>query len=110
VIERGYMQPGMDLANDGIVLRHLNFPEDSWQERGFWRSVDGSYYDPARHLLWEPDPQAGGFVGRRTPEASLNVAAYTRPPEATTLAKVDPPKSQPRASCLMIHRPRRPRC
>jgi hypothetical protein len=99
VIEHGYMQPGMDLANDDIVLRHRNFPEYAWQERGFWHSDDGSYYDPARHLLWEPDPAGGGFLGRRATEDSL-VGSYTKPDQAANIAKVDPPKSQPEGFVL----------
>ncbi len=71
VIERGYMQPGMDLASSDIVLRHLNFPQQSWQDYNLLRSDDGEYYDPIRQLLWTSDPVGGGFVGRRMENVDL---------------------------------------
>jgi hypothetical protein len=100
VIERGYMQPGMDLANENIVLRHRDFPEESWQERGFWRSADGEYYDPLRHLLWTPDPAVGGFLGRKTPETSLDLASFTRAEDLPSIAKADAPKGEPEGFVL----------
>ena len=78
VIERGYMQPGLNLANDEIVLRHRNFPEESWEALGLWRSPAGEYYDPDRRLMWTPDPAMGGFLGRRA-DANQDLAAFAQP-------------------------------
>lgn len=93
VIERGYMQPGMDLANSDIVLRHLNFPEQAWQDYGLLRSDNGEYYDPIRHLLWTSDPVAGGFVGRRMENMDLATFKGADPGASTVktaVAKNDP--------------------
>lgn len=78
VIERGYMQPGMDLANEDTVLRHRSFPEQSWQELGLLRSENGEYFDQARHLLWVPDPATNSFLGRRA-EANMDLSGFAKP-------------------------------
>lgn len=69
VIERGWIPPGMHPLTDGETIRHRNFPEDSWQELGLWRTEGGAYYDPANDILWQPDPEGRGFIGRRSTEA-----------------------------------------
>lgn len=100
VIERGYMQPGMDLADDNIVLRHRNFPEQAWQERGFWRSGAGEYYDPLRHLLWTPDPLTNSFLGRRAAEGSVDLAGFQQPEQGPGNVKVDLAKNEPEGFLL----------
>ncbi|WP_035615891.1 hypothetical protein [Haloferula sp. BvORR071] len=100
VIEHGYIQPGMDLADNSIVLRHRNFPEDSWKELGLYYSeATGNYFDRERQLLWTPDPQGGGFVGRKTPEA-MDLSDYKAPVAAPSVAKNDTSKNQPEGFVL----------
>jgi hypothetical protein len=64
VIERGWLNGGMLKPGTDGVVRHLNFPEHAWRENGMLRSENGSYYDAGNALIWAPDPQGYGFVGR----------------------------------------------
>jgi hypothetical protein len=75
VIERGWPSEGMVLAGEDGVIRHRNFPEHSWQQHGLRRSEDGEYYDPVRHLIWSPDPEGRGFIGR-VADGSDDLEAY----------------------------------
>ncbi|WP_367873691.1 hypothetical protein [Luteolibacter sp. Populi] len=86
VIERGWLPEGIDLTSEGAVLRHRNFPEDSWQELGLLRSDEGSYYDPTRHLLWTADGPGGSFLGRRADEETTDLSGFK---PAAQLAAVD---------------------
>lgn len=69
VIERGWLPDGLALADGDGAIRHRNFPEESWQELGLHRSDDGSYFDPVRHLIWSPDEEGRGFIGRRADDS-----------------------------------------
>lgn len=64
VIERGWLNGGMLKAGTDGVVRHLNFPEHAWLYYGMLRSQNGSYYDSGNALIWVPDPDGYGFVGR----------------------------------------------
>ncbi len=57
----------MQLEN-GATIRHRNFLENAWQELGLLKSDDGTYYDPANGMIWSPDPEQRGFIGRRSGE------------------------------------------
>lgn len=65
VIERGWLPGAMPELEEGGVVRHRNFPEHDWQKLGLRRSDDGEYYDASNQLLWSPDPEGRGFIGRK---------------------------------------------
>lgn len=95
VIERGWPGDGIANLDDGATLRHRNFPEEHWQDLGLLRSEDGSYYDPGSGLIWTPDPEGRGFVGRRAAEGeSLDhyhrKAGGAEPPEPTPFVQAEP--------------------
>ncbi|WP_353566115.1 hypothetical protein [Haloferula sargassicola] len=64
VIERGWPIEGVIPADSDMIVRHRHFPETSWEEFGLWQSDDGTYYDPASDMIWFPDPDQRGFIGR----------------------------------------------
>lgn len=67
VIERGWLPEGFVVPGDGVI-RHRNFPERDWVDLGLLRSDEGSYYDPGSGLVWKPDDEGRGFVGRPATE------------------------------------------
>jgi hypothetical protein len=69
VIERGWLPDWMVPETDSGLIRHRNFPEASWPQLGLLRSEDGSYYDPARGMIWEEEEDGRGFIGRKSTEA-----------------------------------------
>lgn len=75
VIERGWLAGGLPLPDEGGVVRHRNFPEYSWKELGLLRSDDGTYLDASGGMIWAPDPEGRGFIGRKITEAD-DLAAY----------------------------------
>lgn len=89
VIESGWLPNGFVVPDEDIVLKHRNFPEDSWREFGLLRSDEGDYYDPAHQILWLPDPaDMGGFIGTKAFEPEIDLAAYKRPDEVEDEPKV----------------------
>ncbi len=64
VIERGWPVEGIIRMEEGTILRHRNFPEGSWEELGLLKGEEGDYYDPATRMIWSPDPEQRGFIGR----------------------------------------------
>jgi hypothetical protein len=82
VIQRGWLPEGLVVPDDGRAIRHLNFPEDSWQAHGLLRAPDGSYLDQARQIVWTREGTGGSvFVGRKT-TGETDIAAYKPPDEA----------------------------
>lgn len=92
VIERGWLPEGMEMPEDGLLLRHKHFPEDSWASLGLRRSEEGSYYDPANGLIWAPDGDGSSFLGRKaTAEDNLGIFTQTTPQEtAATFVQKEP--------------------
>jgi hypothetical protein len=87
VIQRGWLPEGLVAPEDGKAIRHLNFPEESWQENQLLRAADGSYLDPARQIVWTREGSGSTFVGRKTTEET-DLAAYKQPEETQTVAAV----------------------
>lgn len=81
VIERGWPIGSLAVPDDNGWVRHRNFPEASWRELGMVRSENGEYYDPANRLIWSPDPEGRGFLGRNRTAAD-NLAGFTAQPAA----------------------------
>jgi hypothetical protein len=92
VIERGWLPEGIALGPE-TVLRHRNFPEASWPRLGLMTSDDGVYYDPERQLIWSPDPDGRGFVGRNATESD-DLAAF-RVAEDRDFAATAPVRTEP---------------
>lgn len=94
VFEGGGLPDVSAFADEQTVLMHRNFPEDAWQEFGLRRSDEGSYYDPARQVLWMPDSAGLGFVGKRTSAAEIDLEAFKAAPEmpevATSVRRSEP--------------------
>lgn len=65
VIERGWPPGGVALPHDTELVRHRNFPEASWRELGLLRSATGEFFDPANDVIWSPEPEGRGFLGRQ---------------------------------------------
>jgi hypothetical protein len=87
VIQRGWLPEGLTAPEEGKAIRHLNFPEDSWQENQLLRAADGSYLDPARQIVWTREGSGTTFVGRKTTEQT-DIAAYKQPEEADAIVAV----------------------
>ncbi len=86
VIERGWLPQAFAVQEDDLV-RHRNFPEDSWGELGLLKSDEGGYYDPEAGLVWSADEGGRGFVGRRaTAEDDLSVYRQPEPGDTTAIA------------------------
>ena len=83
VIERGWPPGGLTVPDDGGVIRHRHFPEQSWQELGLARSANGDYYDASRSTVWSADPEGRGFIGRKT-TGNEDLARFTKEPDPIT--------------------------
>jgi hypothetical protein len=79
VIERGWPLGGLAVPDENGLVRHRNFPETSWRELGMLRSANGEYFDPANRLIWSPDPEGRGFLGR-TRTAADDLAGFVAEP------------------------------
>ncbi len=93
VIERGYLPDGLGAPDEGTILRHRNFPQESWEELGLMRSDDGAYYDPSRHLLWTREPSGTSFVGKKV-DKDADLSAYKPPDEIASVTKA-PYRAEP---------------
>jgi hypothetical protein len=93
VIERGWLPEGVTAPEDGGVIRHRNFPEESWQELGLMKSDEGSYFDPVKNLVWTQDPEGRGFIGRKATEQD-NLTVYKQADSTAAIAK-NQPRTQP---------------
>lgn len=93
VIERGWLPEGIVLAEGGGVIRHRNFPVDSWQQLGLQKSDDGRFYDPARDLVWTKEAEGRGYVGRRPVEED-DLGGFKDPDEGE-LAVASVPRTDP---------------
>jgi hypothetical protein len=84
VIERGWPAGGPPVPANGDAIRHRHFPEQSWQELGLKRSENGDYFDPATQVVWTPDPDNRGFLGRKITDdddpARFKPASESHPP------------------------------
>lgn len=87
VIQRGWLPEGLAAPGEGKAIRHLNFPEEAWQENQLLRADDGSYLDPARQIVWTREGSGSTFVGRKATEQT-DIAAYKQPEETETVAAV----------------------
>ncbi|RZL72023.1 MAG: hypothetical protein EOP29_19400 [Rhodococcus sp. (in: high G+C Gram-positive bacteria)] len=73
VLQRGWMPEGFSLS-EGDYIRHLNFPANAAELFGLMVSQDGAYYDEARDMIWSPDENGRGYLGRRaTDEDNLSM-------------------------------------
>jgi hypothetical protein len=94
VIERGWPSGDLIHLEDGATIRHRNFPEALWLDLGLLRADDGSYLDPVGNLIWSPDSEGRGFIGRRTVEGE-DLGRYQRiAPEGNTPAEPASPAPQ----------------
>lgn len=89
VIERGWLPEGFGLAEAGGVIRHRNFPADSWYQLGLQKSDDGRFYDPSRDLVWSQEEDGRGYVGRRS-EAEEDLSDFKDPDEDVALVASEP--------------------
>jgi hypothetical protein len=92
VIQRGWLPEGLVAPENGKAIRHLNFPEEAWQEHQLLRADDGSYLDPARQIVWTRDGDGRAFEGRKVTEET-DIAAYKVPEESgenTAVASLGP--------------------
>jgi hypothetical protein len=64
VLQRGWLPEGFTLS-EGEYIRHLNFPAYAAADYGLMVSEDGTYYDETREMIWAPDENGRGFLGRR---------------------------------------------
>lgn len=87
VIQRGWLPEGLVAPENGKAIRHLNFPEEAWQEHHLLRADDGSYLDPARQIVWTRDGDGRVFEGRKVTEET-DIAAYQAPEETKEDASV----------------------
>lgn len=93
VIERGWLPEGLTLGEGGGVIRHRNFPVDSWQQLGLLMSDEGGYYDPARQLIWAEAEDGRGFIARKaTDEDDLTVF---RPADESLAVIGSTPRTEP---------------
>ena len=89
VIERGWPSGGLPVPSGDGVIRHRNFPEQSWQELGLLRSPEGAYLDSLGETVWTPDPENRGFIGKKTsPEQDLS--RFEAAPDTPSLPPVAP--------------------
>jgi hypothetical protein len=93
VIERGWLPGGLPLPTDGGIIRHRNFPEQTWQEMGLLRSADGEYLDASANTVWSADPDGRGFIGRKI-TAGEDVTRFTTDPDPA-ITKVTKPRTVP---------------
>ncbi len=100
VIERGWLPGGLPVPDDGGMIRHRNFPEQDWQKLGLSRATNGNYYDASSQIVWSPDPEGRGFIGKEIGEkdnlADFNQEADREPP---------PPKPQALPEGFVIENP-----
>ena len=64
VLQRGWLPENFTLS-EGEYIRHLNFPSNAADLYGLMVSADGAYYDEARGMIWSPDENGRGYLGRR---------------------------------------------
>jgi hypothetical protein len=87
VIQKGWPTKGM--MEDGVPIRHLNFPENAWRDHQLLRADDGSYLDPVNQVVWvRENPTGSAFIGRKATEET-DTAAYKPPDEDQTVAAND---------------------
>ena len=94
VIDRGWPAGGPPIPDDGGMVRHRNFPEQSWKELGLLRSEDGSYYDASSSMIWTPDPFGSGFIGRKRNDTD-NLAGFHAGDKGATTTPIPKPRTQP---------------
>ncbi|MES2920999.1 MAG: hypothetical protein V4819_05615 [Verrucomicrobiota bacterium] len=93
VIERGWLPGGLPLPTNGGIIRHRNFPEQTWQEMGLLRSADGEYLDASANTIWSADPAGRGFIGREI-TGEEDVTRFNTDPDPA-ITKVTKPRTVP---------------
>lgn len=94
VIERGWPAGGLPVPRDGGFVRHRSFPESMWKELGLLRSEDGSYYDGTSDMVWLPDSEGRGFIGRKRNDAD-DLAVFHSLENDSSSRPVQRPRSLP---------------
>jgi len=79
VLQRGWLPDSFTLS-EGEYIRHLNFPANASAVYGLMVSEDGAYYDEARDMIWSPDGNGRGYLGRRATNED-NLSAFHVPDE-----------------------------
>lgn len=85
VIERGWLPDGVAVPEPGEFIRHRNFPETSWQDLGLLKSDEGTYYDPAKNLIWAREGEGRSFIARLA-TGQDNLASYKPAEEEPAIA------------------------
>ncbi|MCW1922973.1 hypothetical protein OKA05_10455 [Luteolibacter arcticus] len=93
VLKRGWVPEGLSLA-EGEFIRHLNFPPNAVEEYGLLVSEDGAYFDEEREMIWFPDENGRGYLGRMM-TADDNINAFYVPDEKTLAANSVALRTQP---------------
>jgi hypothetical protein len=81
VLQRGWLPEGF-IPSEGEYIRHLNFPAHAADDYGLMVSGEGAYYDEAKDMVWSPDGNGRGYLGRRA-TAEDDLAAFQVPDENT---------------------------
>ena len=100
VIERGWLPGGLPVPVDGGLIRHRHFPEQNWQELGLSRAANGNYYDPSSQIVWSPDPEGRGFIGKKIGEND-NLDDFSQEMDQ----ELQPPKPQALPEGFVIENP-----
>ncbi len=96
VIERGWLPGGLAAPADGGEVRHRHFPEHAWRELGLRRNAAGGYFDPASGMIWSPDAQGRGFIGRQaTAEDEIAGFRGKDDPEVVDFPPIEQPRTGP---------------
>ncbi|MEK7949164.1 hypothetical protein [Luteolibacter soli] len=80
VLQRGWL-PENYTPSVGEYIRHLNFPTTAAEDYNLMVSADGAYYDKARDMIWSPDENGRGFLGRRA-TIEDNLSSFYVPDES----------------------------
>jgi hypothetical protein len=79
VLQRGWLPDSFTLS-EGDYIRHLNFPANAAEAYGLLVSEDGAYYDEAKDMIWSPDENGRGYLGRKATNED-NLSAFHIPDE-----------------------------